>query len=157
MGAECCTTGNQNAVEPFRLKHKRVKERAKQVFEKHNHVAERDKPMLRMREKKFVHDICFSSRPLGIIVTSSINKMDGYLTGFTEDCVIKDEIVLNSKLICVDGKSVEGLEIRDIAMCLLKVEVPCQLTLVKPGGLNADEVPDVEPITPIKDKRKTNL
>jgi len=103
------------------------------------------KAILRKRDKQFFYNVVFTSRPLHIIVTSATRRSNGYITWCGEHCALKDKIILNSKIISVNGKLVEGLTVPIIAMYLAKASLPIKLTLVSPEGLEADEVPDAQP------------
>merc|ERR1719193_1572647 len=108
-------------------------------------MGQKPRPQLRKRDNKHFYDITFTSRPLHITLTSSNTNVDGYITAFNEHCPVKDEIILNSKVIYVNGNLVEGLEVTEIAKYLSGGELPLRLTLARPEGLVAGEVPDMEP------------
>jgi len=111
------------------------------------------KAVLRKRDGTSFYEVIFTSRPLLVTVTSSINHLNGYITSCNELCTVKDKIVPNSKIISVNRTLVEGLVVSDIAMYLRKASLPLRLTLVHPDGLTADEVPDNQPeVYMVRDK-----
>lgn len=102
------------------------------------------------RDEEFLYEIIFPSRPLQVTLTSSINNIDGYITAVDKLCPVENAekaIVLNSKIIQVNGKQVEGYDVQIIANFLMQDPLPVTLMLCKPDGLESHEVPDMEPTT----------
>jgi len=102
------------------------------------------------RDERHFYDISFASRPLHITLTSSKDNTDGYITSFDKDCPVEDAqnaVILNSKVIKINGELVEGCEVTVIARHLQTGTLPLKLTMAKPDGLNSDEVPDMQPET----------
>jgi len=107
-------------------------------------------PLLIERDSKHVYEIVFNSKPLHITLTSAKDNSNGYITQINEMCPVEgalENIALNSKVTYVNGTLVEGCEVTVIAMQLKEAKIPLKLTLVHPEGLNAHEVPDLEPDT----------
>jgi len=107
-------------------------------------------PFLVKRDTKYNYDIMFPSKPLHITLTSSRDNTDGYITAIDENCPVENAekiLALNSKLIYVNGKLVEGCDVTMIAWYLKNGKLPLRLTLVHPNGLFDAEFPDLQPET----------
>merc|ERR1719419_348518 len=98
------------------------------------------------RRHNHVYEVVIPSRPLYITVTSSTNDIDAYVTKIHDECpVVKEKIAINSKIISVNGTSVEGLPSKEIAQELKNGSLPLRVTLVHPDGLKDSEAPSEEP------------
>jgi len=107
-------------------------------------------PCIIIRDKKHIYEVTFPRRPLYITITSSKNNNGGYITAFDRLCPVEDakeNIVLQSKVIFVNGILVEGCNVSVIANRLKEATMPITLTLVHPDGLGHNEVPDMKPGT----------
>jgi len=107
-------------------------------------------PKLVKRGEEHFYDISFPSRPLHITLTSSWQNIDGYITSVDLRCPVEDAqntIVVNSKVVYVNGELVEGCDVTVIADHLQNGQLPLKLTMAHPDGLASDEVPDMEPQT----------
>merc|ERR1719184_11861 len=93
------------------------------------------------RDKEFLYEIIFPSRPLHVTITSAKNNEDAYITAVDELCPVEN-IVVNSKIIYVNGKLFEGYDIKAIVEFLTKEPLPLKLILCKPDGLGTDEIPE---------------
>lgn len=108
-----------------------------------NPSALRDIQAARVRKPKYMYYVTFNSRPLNIELTSSRQK-DAYVTGLKDNCPLVNAekvLAINSKIIKVNNINVEGLEMSEIAKHLARVELPLRLQLIRPEGLEEDEVP----------------
>ena len=76
-------------------------------------------------------------------LTSSPNNNDGYITGVSKSLPVEnaEAIVLNSKVIYVNRKLVEGSDYEIICDIIRKEPAPPKLMLCMPDGLDADEKP----------------
>jgi hypothetical protein len=100
------------------------------------------------REKEFLYEIIFPSRPFYVTITSASNHIDGYITAVDKLCPVENPeqaIVLNSKVIYVNEILVEGYHIEVIAAFLMNASLPLKLILCKPDGLENNETPEMEP------------
>merc|ERR1719419_493719 len=89
-----------------------------------------------------VYEVVIPSRPLYITVTSATNEIDAFITEVHAECPVeKEKIALNSKIISVNGTSVEGLVSKEIARELKYGSLPLKVTLVHPNGLSDSEAP----------------
>jgi len=107
-------------------------------------------PFLIKRDEKHVYEVIFPTKPLHVTITSSKTNNDGYITAVSKNCPVeaaKENIVLNSKLIYVNGELIEGYGVEVIANHLKKATMPIRLTLVHPEGLGANEIPALKPET----------
>jgi len=107
-------------------------------------------PCMIIRDKKHIYEVIFPRRPLYITITSSKRNDGGYITAYDRLCPVEDakeNIVLQSKVICVNGILVEGCNVSVIANRLKEAKMPITLTLVHPDGLGHKEVPDMKPGT----------
>lgn len=69
-------------------------------------------PCLLEREENAYYNYTFLSRPLKITLTSSKDEVDGYITGVHDPCPLDQSkrITIDSKIIYINGKLVEGCE-----------------------------------------------
>jgi len=100
------------------------------------------------RDTQYNYDVIFPTKPLHILLTSSKENIDGYVTAISKMCPVEDaeeKLTLNSKVIYVNGNCVEGCEVAVIGKYMRDGKLPLRLTLVHPNGLRDNEIPDMEP------------
>jgi len=102
------------------------------------------------RDPRHIFDIIFKKKPLGIIFTSAENGKCAYVTqlkGKKNKAIRKGKLPVNSKLLKVNGETIE-LEYMDKITRLIVKELeklPLTLTFCHPDGLRPDEKPDPKP------------
>jgi len=89
------------------------------------------------------YNVNFSTRPLNITLNSDKDSVDAYITFVDEDCPIEENenIIINSKIISINGRRVEGKKLDKIAQLLWLKKLPLRITLVGPEDLRSYEVP----------------
>jgi len=101
------------------------------------------------RRKKYkgkdIYTVRFKNHPLYISMTSNATGIGGYITDVNIHSPVDGEIELNSKVIAINGTSVEGLHIDEITERVVQGDVPMEMTLVRPEGLYPGEHPDPDP------------
>jgi len=95
--------------------------------------------------KMNTYEVTFKRRPLDITVTSSVKAIGGYITQVSSSTSADTHIKPNSKVISVDGRDVENLDIDSIIGYIALAKVPLVLKLISPDGLMEDEFPDSWP------------
>jgi len=99
-----------------------------------------------IRRDNHIYEVVIPSRPLHITVTSTTNDIDAYITKIHDGCPVeKEAIAINSKIMSVNGTSIEGLSSKEIAQELKAGSLPLRVTLVHPDGLMDSEAPTEEP------------
>jgi len=101
----------------------------------------------RERHPKHIFSITYTSKPLGIVVSSSIDCTSAYVTtvdGSRNQAIQDNNLPLNSKLLKCNGVDVEADDIDDIEKTLIagQENMPLTLTFCHPDGLFDDEYPD---------------
>jgi len=113
------------------------------------HEAGTSAPYLISRKKKCFYNVRFPSRPLYIKLASSYgSSKDAYIIEIDNKCPVSDAheaITIESKVIYINGKLVEGCDLREISRCVRSAKLPIRLTLVGPEHLSYDETPDHTP------------
>lgn len=110
------------------------------------------------RDPKYIFDIKLKKRPLGIVLTSSMNGTCAYVTKVRKKknkSIRKGKLPKNSKLLKVNGTNIEMDDINKITELILKdlKRLPLTLTFCHPDGLRDDEIPDPNPTV---DKSSSN-
>merc|ERR1719233_1560091 len=87
----------------------------------------------------------FNQRPLLVTLTSRTDAVGAFITAVEHDCPVDVQIELNSKVMAVNGSSLDGLYIDRIVGQLSSAEVPITLELMRPAGLEEKDYPDPSP------------
>jgi len=89
--------------------------------------------------------VSFPTKPLWIVVTPDAENINAYITSVLKNCPAKEEIVLNSKIVKVNGTSTDGWESTKIAELMKTSELPLRMTLARPCTLAENDVPHRTP------------
>jgi len=108
-------------------------------------LKESDSCIFGNRHKKHIFPITFTSKRLGITISSGTSCHSAYVTKVDGSRNIAgEEMPLNSKLLKCNGVDVEFDNIDDIEKAILagKKNLPLTLTFCHPDGLLEEEYPD---------------
>jgi len=116
-------------------------------------------PPKRERDKKYLFDVKFKKRPLGIVLTSARNGRCAYVTQTSPKKQKKaKKIPIKSKLLKVNDADIENEKIDAITQRILRDmrNPPLVLSFCKPEGLGEDEFPDPNPREDFTKQRADN-
>jgi hypothetical protein len=98
----------------------------------------------RKRDERYIFDITFNTRPLGIVVKSSSNGTCAYVTDRNvEENRAVENLPIKSKVLRVNGVDVEMLHINEItAIVSNESKMPLKISFCHPDGLSKSEASD---------------
>lgn len=103
-----------------------------------------------VRDPKYIFQIHFKTKPLGIMLTSDQYGSGAFVTQVEprkNKALKKNKLPINSKLLKLRDTEVEMQSIETIKDLIIKnmEKLPLDLTFCHPDGLREDEIPDSSP------------